>query len=213
MNPPEADPRLVRLAGALYLVIIVCGISAELLLRGPLLAGTPDEIARALAENTAMLRASLVADLVMLLADVALALVFFHLLRRISEPLALAAMVFRLGQAVLIGASLMALASTPALLADAPRIAVHMTELHAIGYDVGLVLFAVNSVLMAVLLWRTKVPKPIAGGIAASGVVYTAGSLTRIAAPDLVPVVEPAYLIPFVAESALCLWLLIRARL
>ncbi|WP_421857133.1 DUF4386 domain-containing protein [Oricola sp.] len=213
MNPPEADPRLVRLAGALYLIIIFCGISAELLLRGPLLAGTPDEIARALAGNTGMLRASLVADLVMLLADVALAILFFHLLRRISEPLALAAMVFRLGQAVLIGASLMALASAPALLADAPRIAVHMTELHAIGYDVGLVLFAVNSVLMAVLLWRSAVPKPIAGGIAASGIVYAAGSLTRIAAPGFVAAIEPAYLVPLVAESALCLWLLIRARL
>ena len=92
------------------------------------------------------------ADTVMLVADVALALVFFGLLRHISESLALAAMVFRLGQAFLIGASLMALGSVASVLSYAPRIAVHMTDLHAMGYDVGLTLFAVNSAIMSVLL-------------------------------------------------------------
>ena len=208
-----ADPRLVRLAGALYLTIIVCGLTAELALRGPLLQGTLDQIAKALLANTQQLRLSTLLDVVMLLADVTLALVFYRLLRPLSEPLALAAMVFRLGQAVLIGASLMALASTPALLADNPRIAVHMTTLHGIGYDVGLILFAVNSLIMAVLLWRSQVPNVIAVGIAASGGVYAAGSLTRLIAPDLLPLVEPAYVVPMIAESALCLWLLIKARL
>ena len=213
MTPTHKDSRLVRTAGALYLIIILCGLTAELLLRGPLLQGSPDQIARALSANVVQLRLSLIADTVMLLADVALALVFFGLLRHISEALALAAMVFRLGQAVLIGTSLMALASAPSLLADAPRMAVHMTVLHAIGYDVGLILFAVNSVIMSVLLWRSEVPKVIAGGIAASGLVYATGSLTRLVAPDWVGIVEPAYVIPMIAESVLCLWLLIRARL
>ena len=213
MTPTHKDPRLVRTAGALYLIIILCGLTAELLLRGPLLQGSPDQIARALSANVVQLRLSLIVDTVMLLADVALALVFFGLLRHISEALALAAMVFRLGQAVLIGTSLMALSSAPSLLSDAPRMAVHMTELHAIGYDVGLILFAVNSVIMSVLLWRSEVPNVIAGGIAASGLVYATGSLTRLVAPDWVGIVQPAYVIPMIAESALCLWLLIRARL
>lgn len=149
----------------------------------------------------------------MLLADVALALVFFGLLRHISAPLALAAMVFRLGQALLIGASLMALGSVPMVLADAPRLAVHMTDLHAIGYDVGLILFAVNSAIMSVLLWRSAVPNVIAGGIAAAALVYAAGSLARLVVPGWVDVIEPAYVVPMVAESALCLWLLVAARL
>ncbi|WP_428512188.1 DUF4386 domain-containing protein [Roseovarius sp.] len=212
MAPSHADPRLARVAGALYLAIILCGLTAELVLRGPLLRGTPDEVARMLAGNLWQLRLSLLADTVMLLADVALALVFFTLMRPVSPALALAAMVFRLGQAILIGASLMALASAPALLADAPRIAVHMTALHAIGYDVGLILFAVNCGLMAVLFWRSAVPKLIAAGIAASALVYAAGSLVRLLAPAASALIEPAYLVPMVAESALCLWLLIRAR-
>lgn len=212
MAASHDDPRLVRLAGALYLVIILCGLTAELVLRGPLLAGSPEEVVRALGAGISQLRLSLLADTVMLLADVALALVFFGLLRHISASLALAAMVFRLGQAVLIGASLMALGSVPMVLADAPRLAVHMTDLHAIGYDVGLILFAVNSAIMSVLLWWSAVPNVIAGGIAVSGVVYGAGSLARLVAPEWMAVIEPAYVVPMVAESALCLWLLIRAR-
>ena len=212
MAASHDDPRLVRLAGALYLVIILCGLTAELVLRGPLLAGSPEEVVRALGAGISQLRLSLLADTVMLLADVALALVLFGLLRHISASLALAAMVFRLGQAVLIGASLMALGSVPMVLADAPRLAVHMTDLHAIGYDVGLILFAVNSAIMSVLLWRSAVPNVIAGGIAVSGVVYGAGSLARLVAPEWMAVIEPAYVVPMVAESALCLWLLIRAR-
>ncbi|QFT80596.1 hypothetical protein FIU89_08230 [Roseovarius sp. THAF27] len=213
MTATHDDLRLVRLAGALYLVIILCGLTAELVLRGPLLAGSPEEVARALDAGIAQLRLSFLADTVMLLADMALALVFFSLLRHISAPLALAAMVFRLGQAVLIGASLMALGSVPMVLADAPRLAVHMTDLHAIGYDVGLILFAVNSAIMSVLLWRSAVPNVIAGGIAAAALVYAAGSLARLVVPGWVDVIEPAYVVPMVAESALCLWLLVAARL
>jgi hypothetical protein len=213
MTQANTDPRLARRSGALYLVIILCGLTAELVLRGPLLQGTPDEVAEALAGNIGLLRLSLLADTVMMVADVALALVFFVLLRRVSESLALAAMVFRLAQAVLIGASLAALASAPALITDAPRMAVHMTTLHGIGYDVGLILFAVSSGIMAVLLWRTAVPKAIAAGIGASALVYATGSMTRLLAPEWIGVIEPAYVIPMISESALCLWLLIRARI
>ncbi|WP_417206861.1 DUF4386 domain-containing protein [Antarctobacter sp.] len=207
------SPALTRSAGALYLVIILCGLTAELALRGPLLHGTPQEIAAAMAAHLPHLRLSLLADVIMLLADIALALVFFSLLRDRAPALARAALVFRLGQAVLIGASLMALASAPALLDDAPRMAVHMTEMHALGYDIGLILFGVNSLLMARLLALGDTPRIIALGIAAAGLVYLTGSLLRLTAPSLSATFEPAYLVCILAESALCLWLLITGRI
>lgn len=207
------SPALVRGAGALYLVLILCGLTAELALRGPLLHGTTDDIAAAMADHLSQLRLSLLADVTMLLADVALALVFFNLLRARSQPLALAAMVFRLGQALLIGASLIALASAPALLADAPRIAVHMTHMHALGYDIGLILFGVNSLIMARLLGLGATPRLLAFGIAAAGLVYLSGGLLRLVAPGAFEAFQPAYLVCILAESALCLWLLIAGRL
>ncbi|SNS21320.1 DUF4386 domain-containing protein [Antarctobacter heliothermus] len=210
---PTQNPALTRSAGALYLVIILCGLTAELALRGPLLQGAPDQIAAAMAAQLPQLRLSLLADVIMLLADITLALVFFSLLRDRAPALARAALVFRLGQAVLIGASLMALASAPALLDDLPRMAVHMTDMHALGYDIGLILFGVNSLIMARLLGLGDTPRIIAGGIAAAGIVYLTGSLLRLTAPGLSAAFEPAYLVCILAESALCLWLLITGRL
>lgn len=213
MQALAPSPVHVRTAGALYLVIILCGLTAEIALRGPMLAGAPAEIAGAISANLPQFRLSLLADVVMLLADIALALLFFALLRDRAEGLARAAMVFRLGQAVLIGASLIALASAPALLADLPRMAVHMTDMHALGYDIGLILFGVNSLLMARLLSLGATPRIIALGIAAAGLVYLTGSLLRLTAPLLSGAFQPAYLVCILAESALCLWLLITGRL
>lgn len=212
MQARSQSPALVRSAGALYLVIILCGLTAELALRGPLLQGSAEEVAAAMTAGLPQLRLSLLADVVMLLADIALALVFFSLLRDRAEALARAALVFRLGQAVLIGASLIALASAPALLADAPRIAVHMTEMHGLGYDIGLILFGVNSLVMARLLAMGNTPRVIALGIAAAGLVYLVGGLLRLSAPGLWEAFQPAYLVCILAETALCLWLLIAAR-
>ncbi|CAN0058891.1 MAG: hypothetical protein CMF72_17040 [Mameliella sp.] len=213
MHAAHPSSVLTRCAGALYLVIILCGLTAELLLRGPLLQGSPTEIAAAMTAHLPQLRLSLLADVIMLLADITLALVFFSLLRDRAPALARAALVFRLGQAVLIGASLMALASAPALLDDLPRMAVHLTDMHALGYDIGLILFGVNSLIMAYLLGLGDTPRIIALGIAAAGLVYLTGSLLRLTAPGLSATFEPAYLVCILAESALCLWLLITGRL
>ena len=80
--------RLVRSAGALYLVIIVTGLTAELVLRG---TGLPAPLAarlEGLVGPYPAVRLSLLADLVMLVADIALALVLFRLLAPVSEHLA-----------------------------------------------------------------------------------------------------------------------------
>ncbi|MBY6161984.1 DUF4386 domain-containing protein [Mameliella alba] len=213
MIDPQTQSASPRSAGALYLVIILCGLTAELALRGPLLQGAPPDVAQAIASNMRQFRLSLLADVVMLLADIALALLFYDLLKTRSKTMARAAMVFRLGQAVLIGASLIALSSAPALLTDAPRLAVHMTQMHGLGYDIGLILFGVNSLIMARLLSMGATPRLLAIGIAAAGLVYLAGGVLRLIAPDLWESFQPAYLVCILSESALCLWLLIAGRI
>jgi len=78
---------------------------------------------------------------------------------------------------------------------------------------VAMLFLGVNCLLMAVLLLRSGgVPRIIGGGIGAAGLVYLAGSLARLLVPDALALVQPAYLLPLVAESALCLWLIVRAR-
>lgn len=214
MHAQNPSRRQVRSAGALYLIIITTGLSAELILRGTGLPPALSTGAEALIGPHPALRLSLLADLVMLVADVALALLFFELLAPISLRLARAAMVFRLMQAALIGVSLILLSAVPGLLAaDQPMMAAQFSALHAAGYDVGLVLFGINSLLMAQLLCAAGLPRIIAAGIGLSGLVYLTGSLARLIAPALLPWIEPAYAVPMLSESALCLWLLITGRL
>jgi hypothetical protein len=41
-----------------------------------------------------------------------------------------------------------------------------------------------------------------------ASLVYLVGGYTRYLAVDYLPLVEPAYLVPLMAELAFCLWLL-----
>ena len=199
-------PTPARAAGLLYVIIILAGLSAEFLVRGPLASGlsVPTEAVAAILRRSALL------DAAMVLADVGLAVLLFGLLRPLGAGLALAAMVFRLVQAALIAMGLvLLLAGAEGLIPDPAATLL----LHGMAYDIGLLFFGVNGVLSAVLLPRLGGIGPVLGaGLAAAGLVYGAGSTLRIVAPDLVEAFAPAYLIAIVAEVAFCAWLLTGAR-
>lgn len=202
---------LARAAGLAYLVIIFTGVTSDLILRAPL-ADAVDVAATLLAMPEAF-RLSLLFDALMIAADVTLALLFYVLLRAYGRDLALAVLVLRLMQAALIAASLVLLTTLPGLAeAGEGGLARVFLELHATGYDVGLLFFGMNSLLMWRLLARSAAPGWIAAGIGLSGLVYLAGSTLRLVAPELLVAFEPAYVLPLAAESSLCLWLLIRAK-
>ena len=202
------EKALLGQAGMLYLGIILLGVTSEGILRGGLIDWS-DGAATAAAIGAAEMRfrLSLGFDLAMAGFDVALAVLFYRLLRGIDETKALMAMVFRLMQAAVIATGLMTLfAAGQAIEAGADPLP-HLQR-HAAGYDLGLFFFGINALLMAGLLCRAGVPRLIAGGIGAAGLVYLAGSLTRFMAPDWNAAMQMAYVIPLVAETALMVWLL-----
>ncbi|MDU8926027.1 DUF4386 domain-containing protein [Alisedimentitalea sp. MJ-SS2] len=197
-------------AGLLYLGIIGLGISSEVLLRGPLIDWTDSTATTwAIATGESRFRLSLGFDLVMAGFDVTLAVMLFHLLRGVDEMWALMAMAFRLMQAAVIAANLLFLVAAQ----DAIKIGADplpCLRMHAAGYDLGLAFFGVNALLMAGLLCNWGAPRLFAWGIAAAGLVYLAGSLTRFLAPEWNAAMQPAYLVPVLAETALMAWLLWR---
>ncbi len=206
-------PTLPRIAGLLYLVIIVAGIWSEVFARGALVTTDAFATAANITDQMPLFRLSLLADVVMILADIALALVFLSIFRVTAPGLAIAAMTFRLAQAATIAASLVLLATVPWLLQNGrAEDAQLMIEAHGLGYDIGLIFFAVNSMIMSALLLHSRAPVILAVGVAAAGLVYLAGSLSLLLAPELNALMQPAYLVPFLAETGLCLWLLVRGR-
>ena len=208
--------RKARLAGLLYLVIIITGLGAELGLRGPLIdLGDADATAAAILAAPGRFRLAIAADLVMALSDAGLAILLYLIFRTMAPGLALSAMVFRLIQTVLIAASLMALVTASLVLthadglSDAPLLALVFLDLHAHGYDLGLVFFGMNSLIMGCLVWRSGVfAKAFGAGLAAAGLVYLAGSGLRLLAPEWSSMFTPAYGLTILAEAAFCLRLL-----
>lgn len=200
-----APRRAARLAGLLYLVIILLGISAELALRMPLMTAADPGAAIAAAPGT--LRLAMGADAVMALADAGLAVLLFLLLREKGAILALAAMVFRLVQTAVIAGNLPLL---EAALAHAPGpLAGEAMARHAFGYDTGLLFFGVSSLLTGALVARFDgIARALGPLLMGAGAVYLAGSALRILAPGLVELFAPAYLLPVIAETAICVWLL-----
>ncbi|MAB08179.1 MAG: DUF4386 domain-containing protein [Rhodobacteraceae bacterium] len=212
--PPRQAQPMARLAGVLYLAIILLGLTSELALRGALLVpGDAAATAERILAAPGLLRASLAADTLMALADVALAVLLYLLLRPVNGGVALAAMVFRLVQAALIAMSLL-FQQAALLTLDAggdPALALGAMEMHGHGYDLGLVFFGVNSLLTGWLLWRSGwVPRALAGLLALAGLVYLSGSFLLFLAPAQAAAFQMAYVIPVVAETGFCLWLLIR---
>jgi len=211
MNTLPIPPRQARFAGACYLIIILCGVGSEIALRGPLIdEGSAERTALATSTNLVRFRLSILADVVMALADAALAVMLFWMFRTVSAGLALGALVFRLLQSGVIAAGLLYLQA--AVLVEDAELTRVFIALHAYGYDLGLIFFAMNCFLSATLIARSAfVPRLLGIGIGLSGLVYLIGSLQRIVAPDLHGIVLPAYVVPLIAETAFCLWLLVFA--
>lgn len=211
-----------RNAGALYLVIILFGVGSELLrssLIEPMDAG---QTAANILAAPELLRFSLVADSIMALCDVALAILLFVLLRPVSMPLACLAAAFRLVQSAVLGgnllnqqAALLLLDREPALsgldLEQVAALAQIALEKHSHGYDLGLLFFGVNCLLLGVLIVRSGyIPRLLGLGLLAAGIVYLAGGYLLLLAPLAAESFTLAYVVPLVAESAFCLWLLLR---
>lgn len=197
-----------RFAGLCYLIIILCGVGSEVALRGPLIdLGSAEVTARSIGAETMRFRLSILADVVMALADAALAILLFLMFRSVSPGLALSALVFRLLQSGLIAAGLLNLQA--ALLVINADQSLSFITLHAYGYDLGLIFFGVNCLLTAHLIVNSGfVPRLLGLGIGMSGLVYLTGSTLRFAAPDLHSFAAPAYFVPLIAETAFCLWLI-----
>ncbi|MEM7738111.1 MAG: DUF4386 domain-containing protein [Deinococcota bacterium] len=213
---------LARITGVIYLILIVAGIYGSVVVRANLIfPGDATTTAQQIMSAEGSFRISIVSDLTMIVADVALAVLFFVLLKQVSYVLALVTTLFRLTQASILGLNLLNLtlalnlltSSDVAELADSQRHSLAMLFLTAqgIGYDLGLVFFAVSLMALGyVLLRSSRIPKLIIAALILSAGVYLVGSLITILVPNLRSMFEVAYLLPFVAELALAGWLTVR---
>lgn len=216
------DLKWARTAGVLYLLIILCGITAEVVVRSALVVqGDPMASMENIQNSTGLYHLGFVLDVIMLLCDVAIAVLFYHLLKHVNKTLALIAAAFRLTQAAVLGINLLNF-YTPMLLLSNAAFDVFSTEqvanlmslflqMHSYGYDLGLMFFAASNLVLGYLLIRSAYfPSALGYLVQAAAVVYLIGSLVHFLWPAALTVIQPAYIVPLVAELAFCLYLLIK---
>ncbi|MCB1440598.1 MAG: DUF4386 domain-containing protein [Nitratireductor sp.] len=220
MMTSEEAVKTGRIAGLLYLAIIVLGVSSEVFIRTDLIDFS-DAVATArnVSSHTSLMKLSFAADAAMAVCDVALAVLTFQILRPAGHLLALLGMVFRLTQAAVLSMNLLnqhiglmiltgGLPSSGTVANEDIALALFTAQSH--GYDLGLVFFAMNCLFTGVLIWRAAwMPAWIGAAIVAAGAVYMAGSGLRFLAPEAYASFQPAYAIPLAAELSLALWLTI----
>lgn len=220
---PNASAATFRWAGVLYLLVFVFGIFSELALRAPaIVSGDAEMTAANILGSSGSFYLSLAADLVMVLSDVALALLLFVIFRSVSKTLAMVAAGFRLTQSAILGVNLLNLFAGAVLVMhpvglagftseQTNALALFFIELHGAGYDLGLFFFAIACLVLGWLIVKSGfAPKALGYVVAASGVVYFAGSGAVFFAQDVQEVISYFYVIPMIAEAWFALWLLTR---
>ncbi|WP_428738020.1 DUF4386 domain-containing protein [Sulfurimonas sp.] len=209
--------RLAHFASILYFIIIICGISSEMLVRSPFINMQDMTITLAnLLQYRSFFNFAFGFDLLMLICDITLAIVFYILFQTINKNLSLSAFVFRLLHSVVVLIALLFfyfaifIATQNSLVSVQNKVFIKLfLELHAYGYDLGLIFFAFSNLALGILfISSTSLPKLLGYGLLMASIVYLIGSLIHFFASQYLFIIKVAYIIPFIVESSFAFWLL-----
>lgn len=193
-------------------------------MRGPMIvSGNAAATAGHIVSDPTVWRVSLAGDLVMHLCDVGVMLVFYVLLRPVSQNLAFAAVLFNLIQTAVAVANKMNLMVPLFLLGDANYLQAFTLEqrqalsyvsirTHDYGFGVALVFFGFECLVVGYLIIRSGyLPRTLGYLMQIAGSCYLVNSFALILAPTVSSRLFPAILLPpFVAELSMALWLLLK---
>ena len=215
---------LARWAGVLYLVIIVCAGFSEGYVRAGLVSpGDATATASSIRGSETLFRVGFVTDIVAFLSDVAVAVLFYVLLKPVGQVLAMMAGAFRMAQATILGLNMLNHLSAAFLLggaaylasldpSDLEALALLSMEQHRYGYLIGQMFFGVHCLLAGILIRKAwYFPSFLGVLIGIAGLGYLADGLMYFLLPEAAPATSPYFIAPVVVgELTLCGWLLVK---
>lgn len=214
--------RSARIAGWLYLAIILLGTFGEIAVRATVVvSGDATATASAIAASPLLWRLGIAGDLLMHVLDVPVIVIFYYLLRPVSQSLALLATLINLLQTAVLAANKLNLLVPLLLAEDAAYLRVFSTpELHAMsylaiqahsyGFGIGLIFFGFACLIRGCLIFKSGyLPRTLGVMLALAGLSYLINSFALLLAPSFAASIFPGILLPaLVGELALCLWLI-----
>jgi hypothetical protein len=213
-----------RIAGLLYIVLIIAGALGEIFIRGRLVVpGDATATAGNILGSPSLWRLGIAGDLVMHVCDVFVMWALYLLLRPVSRNLALLNLLLNLIQTAVLVANKIILLVPLFLLGDAayPKAfdqaqlqawSYLAIKLHDYGFGIGLIFFGCVCLLEGYLIRTSRyLPKLIGVLMQIAGACYLINSFALLLAPHLEARLFPAIMVPcLLAELSLALWLLIR---
>jgi hypothetical protein len=225
-NNTSSMRQIARIAGVLYLIIIVAGMFAGGFARPSLLvAGDAAATAENIIASEGLFRASIVADLAMIMADVAIAIAFYYLLKPVNQGLSLLSAVFRLAQAATLGINLLMLffvlqllggeVYLPALGTESVQAQAYLfLNAHSIGYKLALMFFATSILIQGYLLYVSGYfPKFLGVLMIVASAGYFIDNMATFILPNYDAYAATFEMIVMVAlpvELIMALWLLVK---
>jgi hypothetical protein len=214
----EASPRpSARITGVVYLLYFLTAVLGELLLKGLVIEGNAAATANNILAHQPLFRLGLASGMIAIAFYIAVTALFYDLFKPVSRRLSLLAAFFSLvGCAILAFASLFQLAPLVVLggskylsvfkVEQLRALALMFLELNTQADNICVVFFGVYCLLIGYLIFRSAfLPRILGVLMALAGL----GWLTFLS-PALASRLSPFNLVlGFLAELALCLWLLV----
>ena len=217
MTSPRGE---ARIAGALYILVILLGGFAEVAVRqGLIVGGDPAATAKAIMANESLYRLGFCAEMLTNMIAIPLTLVMYRILAPAGRFWVLLAVLFDLTQNTINAVNAWTQFAPLTLLSGSPDVAaLPKAELaalarvalkwHDVGFNISLTFFGVALVIYGVVIFRSRfLPRLIGVLYGIAGLCYLANSFVYFMAPSLS---SPAILAPcLLGEGALALWMLI----
>lgn len=219
--------KTARVAGVLYLTIIIAGIFAEFVVRQSLIVpGDAAATTSNILASEGLFRLGIAGDLIMIMSDIALALLFYVLLKPVSPALSLLAAFFRLGQAAILGLNLLNLFFVLQLLSGADYLTIFSADQldalvlfflngHSLGYSIGLILFGLSLLVLGYLIFKSGYLPQILGGLLIfAALAYLVDSFAGLLWPNYATYETMfalvVFLPAFIGELSMAVWLLLK---
>jgi Domain of unknown function (DUF4386) len=211
-----------RLAGLLYLMVIIGAGFAELFVRQRfMVANDPAATARNILEHQQLFRWGFTMELIACLCNMGLAVMFWELFKGANRRVASFVVYCLLVGTAINSVSLLFHFQPLILLESGAAFGVDMQLLQAqaymslrmqsIGFATALSFFGLYCLALGWLIYTSRLlPRVIGIFLAIEGGSYLANSLTNFVAPGFACEVFAVLLVAGLAEVFLCLWLLVR---
>jgi Domain of unknown function (DUF4386) len=220
----DSNIKLARIAGILYLLIVLFGLIAQIFVRDNLVDYANATItANNILNSESWYRFGFVSELLMLICDVAVAVILFIILKDTNKNLAILTIAFRFSSIIIL--SVIALSHYTALSFlsgsqflnvftkdQLDAFALFSVKIHGVGYNISLLFFGIHLVVLGILIKKSIIfPKLLGILLFIGGLCYIGNSIIWFQFPDWVKYIYPLILLPSaLGEWIFCGYLIIK---